>query len=91
VNPEIWCRSRVCLCNKVAACNSTVAASATLSREKSRTRATKSRDKIAGVTSVYGVPGIFPILLNGPGFAPPTLPLPLGDPSPHLIHQSQTE
>ena len=41
---EKWCRSRVCLCDKVAAaCNSTVAASATLSRDKDA----HSCDKIA--------------------------------------------
>jgi len=44
-----WCRSRVCLRDKVVAvCNSTVAASAaTLSRDKV---AAHSRDKIARVT-----------------------------------------
>jgi len=53
VKREKWCRSRVCLlCDKVAECNSTVAASTTCRAIKSRTRATKSRDKIAGVTSV---------------------------------------
>jgi len=48
VKREKWCRSRVCLCDKVAACNWTVAASATLSRDK----VAHSCDKIAGVTSI---------------------------------------
>ena len=42
---ENWCRSRVCLCDKVPVCNSTVAASATLSRDK----VAHSCDKIAQV------------------------------------------
>ena len=41
---ENWCRSRVCLRDKVAVCNSS------LSRDK--VAAMKSRDKIARVTSV---------------------------------------
>ena len=40
---EKWCRSRVCLRDKVAACYSTVAASETLSRDK----VAHSCDKIA--------------------------------------------
>ena len=49
---EKWCRSRVCLRDKVAAFNSTVAASATLSRDK----VAHSCDKIARVTSVLNGP-----------------------------------
>jgi len=48
VKREKWCRSRVCLCDKVAACNWTVAASAALSRDK----VAHSCDKIVGVTSI---------------------------------------
>jgi len=48
VKREKWCRSRVCLCDKVAGYNSTVAASATLSRDK----VAHSCNKSAGVTSV---------------------------------------
>jgi len=56
VKREKWCRSRVCLRDKVvAACNSTVAASATLSRDKVANSCDKiARDRIAGVTSVLG-------------------------------------
>ena len=52
---EKWCRGRVCLCDRVVACNLTVAASATFSAKKSRTRAAKSRDKIARVTAILGL------------------------------------
>jgi len=58
VKREKWRKSRVCLCDKVAACNLTVAASATFSRDKVATRATKSREKIAGVTLVLAVGGV---------------------------------
>jgi len=52
VKRENWCRSRVCLRDKVVACDSTVAASATLSRDKVAHSCAESRDKIARVTSV---------------------------------------
>ena len=53
---EEWCRSRVCLRDKVvAACDSTVAASATPSRDRVANSCDKiARDRIAGVTSVLG-------------------------------------
>jgi len=57
VKREKWCRSRVCLRDKVvAACNATVAASATPSRDKVANSCDKiARDRIAGgVTSVLG-------------------------------------